>query len=81
MKESGYEAHLDWSSPVAVKDDQHAHHTGWAFEPEEGLFILTLHREDDSVIGVAVYTYEQWMNVFAHLKEAKEMVDRRGHSH
>lgn len=71
-------AELDFTNPVTADNDQHAHHTGWALDPDDkNCFVLTLHREDDSVLAVACYTFDHWMDVFENLKAAKEATDER----
>jgi hypothetical protein len=70
-------AGLDYSNPVSASPDQHADHTGWAWDPENELFVLTLFREDDSLLAVACYTYDNWVTCFERLKASKEEIDRR----
>ena len=56
---------------IDVSRVKHAHHTGWAWSPDDEIsFVLTLLDEDDNCFAVATYTFEHWMDVFGRLKEA-----------
>jgi hypothetical protein len=72
---SKYEAGLDLGSIFSAGDDIHADHTGWAWDPQSNVFVLTLHREDDSLLAVACYTYENWMDCFDRLQSAKQAME------
>ncbi|HEX3523859.1 MAG TPA: hypothetical protein VHT52_17445 [Stellaceae bacterium] len=58
--------------------EQHAHHTGWALDPEDGTYALTLLDEHDELIAIAVYSFEHWMECFDALKVAHALVTTGG---
>jgi hypothetical protein len=67
-------ANLDPTRLIDPMRTKHAHHTGWAWSPDDNCYVLTLHDEDDNLFCVASYTFERWMDVFNSLKEAQELV-------
>ena len=73
-----YEAGVDWNDRVQVAADQHAHHTGWCWDAAGEAYVLTLHREDGSVLGAATYTFKDWMDTFARLTAAHAASKDRG---
>lgn len=70
-KPTKMEAMLAHDEKIAVECNLQAHHTGWAWDPEEKVYVLTLEREDDTIMAVANYTWEQWQEVFERLRAAR----------
>jgi hypothetical protein len=70
-----YFTEIDFENAVTVSDEKHAHHTGWALDPDDrDCYALALHDEDGNVLAMAVYTFAHWMDVFDRLKSAHEMM-------
>ena len=47
---------VDLNDVTSAPAEVHAHHTGWAWDPDGEVFVLTCHREDDSLLAVVCYT-------------------------
>ena len=66
---------VDLNDVTSAPAEVHAHHTGWAWDPDGEVFVLTCHREDDSLLAVVCYTYENWMDTFDRLLQVKKTID------
>jgi hypothetical protein len=56
---------------IDVTSAPHAHRTSWAFDKDEGNYVLVLENAAGQPIAFANYSYESWLTAFDNLMEAE----------